>query len=87
MARHARAQAKQKNIAEVEMQDTANEHDWVTNIGETGGGQAPATVALGPGPRLAPPAFALHAGQDRPGTQQAQPVVRHSAQAVAHRGP
>src|SRR4030095_11314456 len=75
VAYHARAQAKQENVAEVEMQDTANEHDWITNIGEPGGGQAPATVAFGPSPRLASPAFALHAGQDRLGTQQAQPIV------------
>jgi hypothetical protein len=33
IARHTRAQAKQENIAEVEMQDAANEHDGVTNIG------------------------------------------------------
>ncbi len=40
IARHARAQAKQENVAEVEMQGAANEHDWVTDVGQTGGGQA-----------------------------------------------
>ena len=54
----------------MEIQHAANEHDWVTNIGEAGGGQAPATIAFGPSPRLASPAFALHAGQDRLGTQE-----------------
>ena len=50
ITRHARAQAQQEDVAQMDMQDTAEEHDRVTDAGETGGYQAPAPVAFGPGP-------------------------------------
>ncbi len=55
------AQTKQENVAEVEMQNAANEHDWATNIGETRGGQAVAHRG-----RTLPPTRSRQACEVRP---------------------